>query len=690
MQVYPDILGEDAVKDSRQMLLDRDDSLKTNFSGPTPPDVTFDDLGCMWFNTTDRQFYGLVDINEDGSNATWQKVANVSKLNLMDLGTPTSETLYVDLVGENCETKEDMMVLVEHTILPTENYEITEMGKRVTFVSPIPANLKLELRWFSKTIVGRDGATFVPKVENGVLSWDNDQELPNPEPLDFNEAQAGVTAEGTKQVGLVIAEGTNQISKIQNTFDAERAEGLEEYNTNATNKTNDFDTNATNKTTAFDNNAASKTTTFNDNATSKTNDFNANAEVEIAKARAWSTGTDEEVQAIEADEHSSRVYAEASKSWAEASSNSASEAAQSQQQCQDVLDRLGTVIKVKGRVDTIDDLPTENNLDGDCYLAGYVNAGQFQEYYWFSDHWEFLGIAGDTLNWGAIQGDIANQEDLAQQLNSKVSLTGDQSIAGNKTFISNIYLQHNEIDFNENPTVKLYKGINANDKNGKRWAALEFEKDTGGRHRARIQANRTIDGVEKYAQLGVDIYPDGTMLAYAPSPSANSNTNHIATTVWTNSRITDIMNTFLPAGMVMPYMGNTIPSGWLDCNGQSVSRTTYAKLFAAIGTKYGTGDGSTTFGLPNMTNRYLMGSQTVGTYIEAGLPDITHTHSTNYRYKDPGLSGGDNNGVGGGSGWFGYINESVISGNNSTISSIYGKSNTVTPLTLTVRYLIKY
>ena len=150
------------------------------------------------------------------------------------------------------------------------------------------------------------------------------------------------------------------------------------------------------------------------------------------------------------------------------------------------------------------------------------------------------------------------------------------------------------------------------------------------------------------------------------------------------------MNTFLPAGMVMPYMGNTIPSGWLDCNGQSVSRTTYAKLFAAIGTKYGTGDGSTTFGLPNMTNRYLMGSQTVGTYIEAGLPDITHTHSTSYRYKDPGLSGGGNNGVGGGSGWFNFVNESSTSGNNSGVSSIYGKSNTVTPLTLTVRYLIKY
>lgn len=150
------------------------------------------------------------------------------------------------------------------------------------------------------------------------------------------------------------------------------------------------------------------------------------------------------------------------------------------------------------------------------------------------------------------------------------------------------------------------------------------------------------------------------------------------------------MNTFLPAGMVMPYMGNTIPSGWLDCNGQKVSRTTYAKLFAAIGTKYGAGDGSTTFGLPNMLNRYLMGSQTVGTYIEAGLPDITHTHTTSCRFKDPDVSGGGNNGVGSGSGWFGYTYENRTSGNNSSVSSIYGKSNTVTPLTLTVRYLIKY
>ena len=53
-----------------------------------------------------------------------------------------------------------------------------------------------------------------------------------------------------------------------------------------------------------------------------------------------------------------------------------------------------------------------------------------------------------------------------------------------------------------------------------------------------------------------------------------------------------------PSGAVIMYGGGTAPSGWLVCDGSAVSRTTYADLFTAIGTRYGTGDGSTTFNLP--------------------------------------------------------------------------------------------
>ncbi len=55
----------------------------------------------------------------------------------------------------------------------------------------------------------------------------------------------------------------------------------------------------------------------------------------------------------------------------------------------------------------------------------------------------------------------------------------------------------------------------------------------------------------------------------------------------------------IPAGVVLPYAGSSTPSGYLPCLGQAVSRTTYAALFFAIGTQYGSGDGSTTFNLPN-------------------------------------------------------------------------------------------
>ena len=73
-------------------------------------------------------------------------------------------------------------------------------------------------------------------------------------------------------------------------------------------------------------------------------------------------------------------------------------------------------------------------------------------------------------------------------------------------------------------------------------------------------------------------------------------------------------NTLLgvPAGCVMPYAGATAPDGWLLCHGQAVSRTTYADLFAAIGTAYGPGDGSTTFSLPDLRGRVAAGRDDMG------------------------------------------------------------------------------
>lgn len=81
-----------------------------------------------------------------------------------------------------------------------------------------------------------------------------------------------------------------------------------------------------------------------------------------------------------------------------------------------------------------------------------------------------------------------------------------------------------------------------------------------------------------------------------------------------------------PIGSILPYGGSAAPSGWLLCQGQAVSRTTYAGLFAVIRTSFGSGDGSTTFNLPDLRNKAAMGAGTTGALGAsqlAQLPNIT-------------------------------------------------------------------
>lgn len=69
----------------------------------------------------------------------------------------------------------------------------------------------------------------------------------------------------------------------------------------------------------------------------------------------------------------------------------------------------------------------------------------------------------------------------------------------------------------------------------------------------------------------------------------------------------------VPVGTVTAWATETVPQGWLECDGSTVSRSTYAALFGAIGTRYGTGNGSTTFNLPNYKNQFLRGFDASGT-----------------------------------------------------------------------------
>lgn len=97
-----------------------------------------------------------------------------------------------------------------------------------------------------------------------------------------------------------------------------------------------------------------------------------------------------------------------------------------------------------------------------------------------------------------------------------------------------------------------------------------------------------------------------------------------------------------PAGIISAFAGSSAPTGWLACNGAAISRTTYATLFAAIGTTWGPGDGVNTFNLPDLRGAFLRGSGTssldpsspraVGSFQAEAYASHTHSNSL----SDPG------------------------------------------------------
>jgi len=118
------------------------------------------------------------------------------------------------------------------------------------------------------------------------------------------------------------------------------------------------------------------------------------------------------------------------------------------------------------------------------------------------------------------------------------------------------------------------------------------------------------------------------------------------------SRLTGV--SLVPTGAVFNFVGVTPPAGYLKANGAGVSRTTYADLFAIIGTLFGNGDGSTTFTLPDLrgefvrglddgrnvdTGRFLGTSQGDAIRNITGTFQVTDDDSNNYRARVRNASG---------------------------------------------------
>ena len=127
----------------------------------------------------------------------------------------------------------------------------------------------------------------------------------------------------------------------------------------------------------------------------------------------------------------------------------------------------------------------------------------------------------------------------------------------------------------------------------------------------------------------------------------------------------------VPAGSVFSFATSTVPSGYLECNGAAVSRSTYASLFSAISTTWGVGDGSSTFNLPDLRGQFVRGwDNSAG--VDSGRSfassqsdqNKAHNHSVNDSGHNHTIGNWGGN-FGGGSGALTFRND--VSGTNGSI-----------------------
>lgn len=205
-----------------------------------------------------------------------------------------------------------------------------------------------------------------------------------------------------------------------------------------------------------------------------------------------------------------------------------------------------------------------------------------------------------------------------------IRLTGNIESGGTQPF----KLTASSLDVKASPAsnIQLWP-LGVYDKNGLAAAYIKYNKYTDGRQNIQL-LSRYVREDDTYDLTGLTVghHADGTFYTDVPHPVTSSDDNSIATTAWVRALFEAGLGSAIPSGVAFPYAGKTVPSGFMACNGGTISRTTYAKLFAAIGTAWGAGDGSTTFKLPDWRNRTVMGANNaneVGTYLESGAPNIT-------------------------------------------------------------------
>jgi microcystin-dependent protein len=164
-----------------------------------------------------------------------------------------------------------------------------------------------------------------------------------------------------------------------------------------------------------------------------------------------------------------------------------------------------------------------------------------------------------------------------------------------------------------------------------------FSAQTGSAGNFTVNGTLTASGVTDTGSLSaasLSVSGASTFSTSPTMPTATSTDNSTkgATTAFVQTAVGSIVTTL--TGTIQMWPTSSAPTGYLSCDGTAVSRTTYAALYAIVGTTFGSGDGSTTFNLPNYTNRMPYGTTIGATGGSADAVVVSHTHTATV--TDPG------------------------------------------------------
>lgn len=313
---------------------------------------------------------------------------------------------------------------------------------------------------------------------------------------------------------------------------------------------------------------------------------------------------------------------------------------------------------------------------------------------------------------------MVNVLDTPQVIEQPFAYQGDKNIIPNAaTGTQNASLQEGFPPITSTPIVKGGIPPVREDFNGafNLMSQFYFFVQNGGTYTFNQSVSDAIGGYPEGARLWyTNSSTNGAQLLRSTQPN---NTNNFLTnpevigTSWvpdivTQDYVKDEVDSVqedivarLPAGFVAAWPGNTPPSGWLVCNGAYISRTTYADLFAAIGTTYGTGDGSTTFKIPDFQGDFLRGylsgtSSSIGSSQGEGLPNISGILKVNTQWFEAVRSGAftasgkQNTTCPTDAGYADAATTYTFNASNS--NAIYGANSHVTPRNNAVKWCIRY